>query len=105
MLDVFEYDVTYNLSGTADSLTLLDETVRTEKHNTDLAGFQVHGHALDARGESIPLVVMSMSSRLDINLLDKLLSLDIVQTVDTGNTVTITIVSVKIFIASQHSQS
>jgi hypothetical protein len=103
---VLEYDVTYNLSGTADSLTLLDETIRTEKHNTDLAGFQVHGHALDARGESIPLA-LSMSSRLDIkkNLLDKLLSLDIVQTVDTGNTVTITIVSVNVSLASQHSQS
>jgi hypothetical protein len=40
-----------NLSGTLDSLTLLDETVRTEKHNTDLAGFQVHAHALDTGGE------------------------------------------------------
>lgn len=42
---------THNLSGTLDGLTLLDETVGTEKHNTDLAGFQVHAHALDARGE------------------------------------------------------
>jgi hypothetical protein len=40
-----------NLSGTLDGLTLLDETVRTEKHNTDLAGFQVHAHALDTGGE------------------------------------------------------
>jgi len=60
-----------NLSGTLDGLTLLDETVRTEKHNTDLAGFQVHAHALDTGGE-----------------LDKLLSLDVVHAVDTGNTVT-----------------
>lgn len=42
---------TYNLSGTLDSLTLLDETVGTEKHDTDLAGFEVHAHTLDAGGE------------------------------------------------------
>lgn len=42
---------TYDLSSTLDSLTLPDETVRTEKHDTDLAGFQVHAHALDAGGE------------------------------------------------------
>lgn len=40
-----------NLSSTLDGLTLLDETVRTEEHNTDLAGFQVHAHALDTGGE------------------------------------------------------
>jgi hypothetical protein len=28
----------YNLAGTLDGLTLLDETVGTEKHDTDLAG-------------------------------------------------------------------
>ena len=38
---------TYNLSGTLDSLALLDESVGTEKHDTDLAGFEVHAHALD----------------------------------------------------------
>lgn len=43
--------MTYNLAGTLDGLTLLDETIGTEKHNTDLASFQVHAHALDARGE------------------------------------------------------
>lgn len=42
---------THNLSGTLDGLTLLDETVGTEKHDTDLAGFQVHAHTLDTRGE------------------------------------------------------
>jgi hypothetical protein len=60
-----------NLSSTLDSLTLLDETVGTEKHNTDLAGFQVHAHTLDTRGE-----------------LDQLLSLDIGHTMDTSDTVT-----------------
>ena len=32
---------TYNLTGTLDGLTLLDQSVGTEKHNTDLAGFEV----------------------------------------------------------------
>jgi hypothetical protein len=50
-------EMTYNLSGTLDNLTLLDETVRTEKHNTDLAGFEVHAHSLDARGEPVKLLV------------------------------------------------
>jgi hypothetical protein len=43
---------THNLSGTLDGLALLDETVRTEKHDTDLAGLEVHAHALDTGGES-----------------------------------------------------
>jgi hypothetical protein len=42
---------THNLSGTLDGLALLDETVRTEKHDTDLAGLEVHAHALDTGGE------------------------------------------------------
>lgn len=41
----------YNLAGTLDSLTLLDETVGTEKHDTDLAGLEVHAHTLNAGGE------------------------------------------------------
>jgi hypothetical protein len=49
--------MTYNLSGTLDNLTLLDETVGTEKHNTDLAGFEIHAHSLDARGEPMKLLV------------------------------------------------
>jgi hypothetical protein len=48
--------VTYNLAGTLDGLTLLDETVGTEKHNTDLAGLEVHAHTLDTGGE--PVVVL-----------------------------------------------
>ena len=42
---------THNFAGTLDGLALLDETVRTEKHDTDLAGLEVHAHALDAGGE------------------------------------------------------
>jgi hypothetical protein len=38
---------TYNLTGTLDSLAFLDQSIGTEKHNTDLTGFQVHAHALD----------------------------------------------------------
>jgi hypothetical protein len=45
--------LTYNLSGTLDGLAFLDQTVRTEKHDTDLAGFQVHAHALDTGGEPV----------------------------------------------------
>lgn len=41
-----------NFASTLDDLTLLDETVRTEEHDTDLAGLEVHAHALDARSES-----------------------------------------------------
>jgi hypothetical protein len=43
--------VTYDLAGSADSLALLDETIGTEKHDTDLASFQVHAHTLDTGGE------------------------------------------------------
>jgi hypothetical protein len=39
--------IPYNFSGTLDSLAFLDQTIRSEEHNTDLAGFQVHAHALD----------------------------------------------------------
>lgn len=42
---------TYNLTGTLDGLTLLDETVGTEEHNTDLAGLEVHAHTLNTGGE------------------------------------------------------
>ena len=43
--------MTYDLAGTLDGLALLDETVRAEKHNTDLAGLEVHAHSLDTGGE------------------------------------------------------
>lgn len=63
--------VSYNLASTLDSLAFLDFTIRTEEHNTDVAGFQVHAHALDAGRE-----------------LDQLLGLDIAHAINTGNTVT-----------------
>lgn len=66
-----------NLSGTLDGLTLLDETVRTEQDDTDLAGLEVHAHALDTGGE-----------------LDELLSLDVGHTVNTSDTITVGCVSV-----------
>ncbi len=44
---------THNFAGTLDGLTLLDETIGTEKHDTDLAGLEVHAHALDAGGEPV----------------------------------------------------
>jgi hypothetical protein len=38
---------TNNFSSTLDSLAFLDQSIGTEKHNTDLTSFQVHAHALD----------------------------------------------------------
>lgn len=43
--------MTYNLSGTLDGLAFLHESVGTEQHDTDLAGFEVHAHALDTGRE------------------------------------------------------
>lgn len=43
----------YNLAGTLDGLAFPDQSIGTEKHDTDLAGLQVHAHALDTRGEPI----------------------------------------------------
>ena len=42
---------TYNLTSPLDDLTLPDELIGTEEHNTDLAGLEVHAHALDTGGE------------------------------------------------------
>lgn len=47
---------THNLAGTLDGLTLLDQTIGTEQHNTDLAGLEVHAHALDTGGEPAHLI-------------------------------------------------
>merc|ERR1719384_529714 len=53
-----------------DNIALLDELVVTEDDNTNVVRLQVEGHALQARAE-----------------LHHLLSLDVLQTIDTGNTV------------------
>lgn len=60
-----------NRTGSLDGLTLLNESIRTEQHNTDLAGLQVKGHTLDTGSE-----------------LDELLSLDVVEAENTGDTIT-----------------
>jgi hypothetical protein len=52
---------TYNLASTLDGLALTDKSVGTEKHDTDLAGLEVHAHALDTGGE--PELFVSMSSK------------------------------------------
>jgi hypothetical protein len=49
----------------------LMSAVGTEQHDADIVGFQVQGHALDAAWE-----------------LDHFTGLDVVETVDTGDTVT-----------------
>lgn len=46
-----------NFAGTLDGLTLLDETIGTEKDDTDLAGLEVHAHTLDTGGEPGGLMV------------------------------------------------
>jgi hypothetical protein len=51
--------MTYNLAGTLNSLTLLDETVGTKQHNTNLAGLKVHAHTLNTRGEPISILVVA----------------------------------------------
>ena len=80
---------THNLSSTLDGLTLLDQSVGTEKHNTDLAGFEVHAHALDAGGEPECSLVRCCHGDIHaLYVLDQLLSLDIAHAIDTCNTVT-----------------
>jgi hypothetical protein len=63
--------LSHNLACSLDGLAFLDSTIRTEEHNTDLTGFQVHAHALDAGSE-----------------FNQLLGLDIAHAIDTGDTVT-----------------
>jgi hypothetical protein len=48
---------TYNLASTLDGLALTDKSVGTEKHDTDLAGLEVHAHALDTGGEPVVMLV------------------------------------------------
>jgi len=60
-----------NLSGTLDSVTLLDKTIVTENGDTDVVGFQVQAHSSDTGRE-----------------LNHFLGLDVSETVDTGDTVT-----------------
>jgi hypothetical protein len=84
--------LTYNLTGTLDGLTLCDETVGTEEHDTDLAGLEVHAHTLNAGGEPEDGLVFRCgmdAKTLGVHILNKLLSLDVGHTVDTGDTITI----------------
>lgn len=55
--------MTYNLAGTLNSLALLDETVGTEQHNTNLAGLKVHAHTLNTRGEPISILVAAFKMK------------------------------------------
>jgi hypothetical protein len=52
---------TYNLASTLDGLALTDKSVGTEEHDTDLAGLEVHAHALDTGGE--PVLFVSKPSK------------------------------------------
>ena len=60
-----------NSSSPLDDISLLDELVITEHHNTNIVGLQVERHALQSGAE-----------------LHHLLGLDVLEAVDTGNTVT-----------------
>merc|ERR1719331_272861 len=57
-------------TGPLHDIALLDELIVTEDDNTNVVRLQVEGHALQARAE-----------------FHHLLSLDVLQTIDTGNTV------------------
>ena len=80
---------THNLSGTLDSLAFLDQTIGTEKYDTDLSSFEVHAHALDTGSEPVCLISSIILSVSICNLLDELLGLDIAHSVDTGDTVAV----------------
>lgn len=90
-MDSTGFNITYNLAGTLDGLALLDETIGTEQHDTDLAGLEVHAHTLDTGGEPVVMSVCRNGKCQDIgaHVLDQLLSLDVGHTVDTGDTVTV----------------
>ena len=60
----------HNSSGPLDNISLLDELVITEDDNTNVVGLQVESHSLQAGAE-----------------LHHLLGLDVLEAVDTGNTV------------------
>lgn len=83
----------YDLAGTLDGLALLDQPVGTEKHDTDLAGLEVHAHALDTGCEPFHRVSLSVFASCGAQcreyVLDQLLSLDVVHAVHTCNTVTV----------------
>ena len=57
--------------GALDGVAFFDVTVGTEDNNTDVVGFEVQGHALNAAGE-----------------FDHFTGLNVVQTIDAGDTVT-----------------
>merc|ERR1719228_246326 len=61
----------HNGSSPLDNISLLDELVVTEDHNTNIVGLQVEGHSLQSGAE-----------------LHHLLGLDVLEAIDTGNTVT-----------------
>jgi len=60
-----------NGTSTLDSVTFLDQTIVTENDNTDVIGLQVKSHTLKTAGE-----------------FNHLFGLAVLQTIDTGNTVT-----------------
>ena len=90
----------YDLAGTLHGLAFLDSSVGSEEHHTDLAGFEVHAHALDAGREPAMLSVLrALACCGVVFLLDQLLSLHVVHAVDTRNTVTVATVSASSYAA------
>ncbi len=84
---------THDFAGTLDRLALPDQTVGAEEHDTDLAGLEVHAHALDAEAnlERSDLRTWSLEWQgggQGLHVLDKLLGLDVGHAVHTGDTIT-----------------
>lgn len=81
--------MTYDLPRTLYGFAFLDQSIRTEKHNTDLTGLEIHAHALDPRCEPAHVSERSGTTYIYVDSLDKLFCLDIVHAMHTGNAVPI----------------
>jgi hypothetical protein len=78
--------MSYNFTRSLDGFAFLDKTIGTEEHDTDLAGLEVHAHALDAGCEPRTLVG---ATNIAMHALDQFFGLDIAHAMDTGNAVTV----------------
>jgi hypothetical protein len=54
-----------NLSGSLDSVSLLDETIVTENGDTDVVGFQVQAHSSDTGRELHHFLGLNVSETVD----------------------------------------
>lgn len=87
-----------NLTGTLDGIAFLDETIVTEDGDTDIVGFQVQAHSTDTRGELHHLFGCGVEERILVRRsmsgnCTRKLTLNVLQTPDTANTITDTLTS------------